>query len=300
MDPADPDGPPLIPLVPAPWDDGIPVVMPVAGPPVVHPTSRRTVRPTIVAPPPGSWEPEPIPVVRRARRRPVAARFASVVPLMVTMALFAGMMTVSFGQLAHAVVTHSDKLPTPPPDEIRAEIVRDTAVFEGLDTVLVFVGLVVAGRPLARRVAAPLAAWFAAVPGFALLLGANVGYCLLLRSLVKPDPDDLPVDLELTAAWWGWAVLLVCVQPAVVEELFFRYLLFGHLRPHVGLHGAVWVSAVVFGMAHLGNPVGWPVLVLLGAGLGYARAYSGSLALPVALHFLHNLCVLALNEAIFR
>ena len=92
----------------------------------------------------------------------------------------------------------------------------------------------------------------------------------------------------------------MCVQPAVIEELFFRHLLLGHLRPHVGMHGAVWVSAVGFGMAHLGNPVGWPVLILLGAGLGYARTLSGTLALPIALHFLHNLCVLALNDAMFR
>src|SRR5438876_380140 len=98
----------------------------------------------------------------------------------------------------------------------------------------------VAGLPTARKALAPFASWFAAAPGFALLLGLNVGYCLLLRSLAKPDADELPVDLDLRAGWWGWALLLVCVQPAVVEELFFRYLLLGHLRPHFGLHGAVW------------------------------------------------------------
>ena len=38
--------------------------------------------------------------------------------------------------------------------------------------------------------------------------------------------------------------------------------------------------------------------VLLGAGLGYARAYSGGLALPIALHFLHNFAVLLIDHAL--
>src|SRR5438132_8878810 len=105
MDSPDPHEPPPIPLTLAPWDDGIPVVRSVAGPPPVVYRSKRPVRPTVVAPPPGSWEPDPIPLARRSRRRPLAARFASVAPLMVTMAFFGGMMFVSFGQLTYALVT---------------------------------------------------------------------------------------------------------------------------------------------------------------------------------------------------
>ena len=73
-------------------------------------------------------------------------------------------------------------------------------------------------------------------------------------------------------------------------------MLYGHLRPHIGMHGAVWLTAVIFGMAHLGAIAGWPVLILLGAGLGYARVYSGGLALPILLHFLHNLAVLGIDH----
>ena len=129
-----------------------------------------------------------------------------------------------------------------------------------------------------------------------MFLGVNVGYTLLLRWVVQPNPDDMPIDIDLSDGWW--AILLVCVQPAVVEELFFRYLLFGHLRRHLGLHATAWLSGVVFGMAHVGNVAGWPVLIVLGAGLGYARAYSGSLLLPVGLHFFHNLAVLAAGEVL--
>ena len=55
---------------------------------------------------------------------------------------------------------------------------------------------------------------------------------------------------------------------------------------------------MIFGMAHLGNVPGWPVLMLLGAGLGYARVYSGGLTLPILLHFLHNFAVLLIDHAL--
>ena len=89
--------------------------------------------------------------------------------------------------------------------------------------------------------------------------------------------------------------LAVCVQPAVIEELFFRYSCLGHLRKVMNVHGAIWVSAVMFGLAHLHNPIGMPVLIVIGAGFGYMRVASGSLALPIILHGLHNAAVLLME-----
>ena len=37
----------------------------------------------------------------------------------------------------------------------------------------------------------------------------------------------------------------------IIEELFFRYLALGTLRRYLGVHGAVWVSAVMFGVGHV-------------------------------------------------
>ncbi|HET6574302.1 MAG TPA: CPBP family intramembrane glutamic endopeptidase [Fimbriiglobus sp.] len=281
------------------------------GPPpdATPPPPPRVVRPTVIAPPPlrptaaelpRARRVDP-PIVRRAPRRTAAPPrpMAPVLPLLITLGAFAGMMAVSFGQGVYALFAEPDLLGLAEA-QIKDRLVNEMMAFEGLDTVIVVLGVLIAGRPLARAAAGNrLAAWTLAVPGFLLLLGTNVGYHQLLQTLLSPyqDPDAPPIiDIRLTDG--AWAILLVCVQPAVVEELFFRYLLFGHLRPHLGTHGAVWLSAVVFGMAHLGNIPGWPVLILLGAGLGYARAFSGGLALPILLHFLHNFAVLLIDHAL--
>lgn len=283
----------------------------VPGPPpdATPPPLPRVVRPTVIAPPPlqptaaelpRARRVEP-PVVRRGPRRTTAPPrpVASVLPLLITLGTFASIMAVSFGQGVYALFSEP-VLPNLTEAQIKDRLVNEMLVFEGLDTAIVVLGVLIAGRPLARAAAGNrLATWALAVPGFVLLLGVNLGYHTLLKSLLSPyqDPNAPPIiDIGLTDG--VWAILIVCVQPAVVEELFFRYLLFGHLRPHLGTHGAVWLSAVIFGMAHLGNVPGCPVLILLGAGLGYARAFSGGLALPILLHFLHNFAVLLIDHAL--
>jgi membrane protease YdiL (CAAX protease family) len=92
-----------------------------------------------------------------------------------------------------------------------------------------------------------------------------------------------------------WLVLAICVQPAIFEELFFRYLTLGHLRSVTGVHGAVWVSSLIFGLAHLGVPLSIPMLVVVGVVLGYARVWSGSLLLPMLMHAAHNLVIVYLE-----
>ena len=310
MDASSPDDPPPILLTRAgpvrsraTRVEVIPLVMPV-GSPAATSAPRR---PTVIAPPPDWVEPGSFPratrvsspdrdvprppVVRRKRRAPVR-------PLMITMGFFAALMTVSFAQVCYTLLT-ADQSPTQTTEQTRGALVNELMIFEGVDSVLVLVCLATAGLPLARRaVADPFTAWLVAGPALVVMLGVNIGYTLALRGLAGADADEMPIDVDLAAGWI--AILLVCIQPAVMEELFFRYLLLGHLRSHLGLHGAVWVSSIIFGMAHLGNPIGWPVLILLGAGLGYSRVASGSLALPIALHFLHNLAVLVANELMFR
>lgn len=302
MDP----GPP--PDAPKPADDGIPVVTPMEERP---PPLPRVVRPSVIEPPPIALTLAELPRARRVEPpvvRPVPRRITayprqvvSVLPLLITLGAFAGMMAVSFGQGVYALLTERD-LPNLSEAQVKDRLVNEMLVFEGLDTAIVVLGILIAGRPLARlAVGYRLGVWALAGPGFVVLLGINLGYHQLLKWLISPyqDPNAPPI-IDIGLADGAWAILLVCVQPAVVEEFFFRFLLLGHLRPHLGAHGAVWLSAVIFGMAHLGNIPGWPVLILLGAGLGYARVYSGGLALPILLHFLHNFAVLLIDHALTK
>lgn len=132
-------------------------------------------------------------------------------------------------------------------------------------------------------------AWSMATPALAAVLVVNYGYHRLLEHYVQwpewyqfvPTFDDVSVR----------SVLCVAVQPAIVEEYFFRYFALGALRQHCSVHAAVWISAMMFGLAHVYAPLGLPWLLLMGVVLGYSRVCGGML-LPIALHFAHNLIIL--------
>jgi uncharacterized protein len=213
--------------------------------------------------------------------------------LFIVMAIYAGMMSVSFSQVIFGLVFDMGRI-AERDSGMKRQLIYDSLIFELIDAVIVVVGLICVGRPLAKNAAwLKLPTWGLSIPLFFVALAINFGYHALLVWLLKGDDVGAGEDTTSIGLKDGlWAILLVCVQPAVIEELFFRYTLLGHLRKHLGLHSSVWVSSVLFGMAHLGNIPGWPVLIFIGAGLGYARVLSGGLALPIALHFCHNFAVL--------
>ena len=122
------------------------------------------------------------------------------------------------------------------------------------------------------------------------LLAVNYAYHLVIRKII-----DVPLFFDqdvIASQLTGLSLLAVCVQPAIVEELFFRYLALGTLRRVTGTHLAVILSSVMFGIAHLGVPLSMPLLMLIGLALGYLRVCSGSLLLPIGVHFLHNAAIL--------
>jgi CAAX protease family protein len=140
-------------------------------------------------------------------------------------------------------------------------------------------------RPISKTVVSLLAP-----ATLLLMLVLNLGYHALLNRLLPRLEAARAEDIT-------WLRLLtLCVQPALVEELFFRYVALGTLRTALGTHAAVLVSAVMFAMAHLFALPSIPLLFLLGICLGYARLYSGGLAIPMLLHFFHNLSVLLVES----
>ncbi|WP_367388671.1 lysostaphin resistance A-like protein [Lewinella sp. LCG006] len=81
---------------------------------------------------------------------------------------------------------------------------------------------------------------------------------------------------------------VAAIAPAVGEELFFRGLLQPQLQkltnnPHLG----IWLCAILFSAIHL-QFVGFFPRMLLGALLGYLLWWSGTLWLPILIHFLFN------------
>ncbi len=205
------------------------------------------------------------------------------------MVLFGALLATSlvYGAISSFGVESGASAPSRPRHELRTMI-----GFELLDVIVVGVGLMVMGRPPRRERLGAIPApwvWAAGVLGIVAVVGVNHGYHAVLRTYlgVRPTRDALVAANGITPL----LLLAYCVEPAVVEEVFFRYLALDTLRGVTGVHLSVAISSLMFGLAHIGVPLSIPMLALVGVPLAYARVTSGSLALPMLLHFLHNFLV---------
>ena len=92
------------------------------------------------------------------------------------------------------------------------------------------------------------------------------------------------------------AVIAICLQPAIFEELAFRGIIQGALGRVLGDREALIVSALMFGILHLSIP-SLPHLLVLGLILGWLRLRTKSLLPGMALHFTHNFLVILSEKA---
>ncbi|WP_266181745.1 CPBP family intramembrane glutamic endopeptidase [Dyella humicola] len=97
--------------------------------------------------------------------------------------------------------------------------------------------------------------------------------------------------------WWA----LVSLTAGICEEILFRGFLLQYLRghldggPHMNIVFAWLVSSIAFGLGHLYQ--GWAGVcrtTVAGLALGMLAILSGTLALPIVLHVLADLQVLAI------
>ena len=85
-------------------------------------------------------------------------------------------------------------------------------------------------------------------------------------------------------------ILLMALLPAMAEELTFRGVLQHLFTPRTQKsipHIAIWATAVIFSAIHC-QFYGFIPRMLLGAVFGYALVWSGSLWLPILMHFTNN------------
>lgn len=165
-------------------------------------------------------------------------------------------------------------------------------VVAALDTLLVLFAFV---RLRGSIVAPPgpthkaRATWLLALPLLALVLAVNLAYhwSLLALAGVEPETDALLASGHHTA----WLLFLTCVQPAVIEELFFRRLAFDFFLQHTSVGAAAFASAAMFAAAHTGALISFPMLLGFGVVMAWLRWHTGSLVLPIVMHFLHNLAI---------
>jgi uncharacterized protein len=103
----------------------------------------------------------------------------------------------------------------------------------------------------------------------------------------------LPSTLEERHWWW-----VVCITAGICEEVVYRGFLlhYFHILPfHLSLTWALVASSLVFGIAHLYQGIAGSLqTVLIGFVLGAMFLATGNLLLPIAIHAVLDLRVLAM------
>jgi hypothetical protein len=83
------------------------------------------------------------------------------------------------------------------------------------------------------------------------------------------------------------AFLAIAVAAGVGEEIIFRGILQGRVFKSLNHHLAIWLAGAIFSLIHL-ELAGFLPRMVLGAILGYAFYWSGSLLLPILIHICFN------------
>jgi len=103
----------------------------------------------------------------------------------------------------------------------------------------------------------------------------------------------LPSSHEERRWWW-----LVCITAGVCEEIVYRGFLLHYLHTlpfHFSLTWALVMASVIFGIGHLYQGIGGAIsTVVIGFVLGMIFLVTGSLLLPMILHAILDLRVLAM------
>lgn len=135
-----------------------------------------------------------------------------------------------------------------------------------------------------------------ALVGVPLFLAVSAGWEVALAELgVHREPQEvLEVLAGLGPAGKAAAVVGICVGAPLAEELLFRGAWFSRLEPRLGTWPTILLTGLSFGVVHLGSPWTVPVLAVLGIGLGWLRARSGSAWPGVLAHGLNNAAGVAL------
>jgi membrane protease YdiL (CAAX protease family) len=160
------------------------------------------------------------------------------------------------------------------------------------------VGLFFGRRPVADILSGPVT-YLASLPLLLLgLLAVFVLYQVLNSVGASPGRPSHPIEQFLVKpdSWVMFQVFFAaCVQAPIVEETFFRGVLYRHLREATGAWGfalsllaSALINGFLFAVIHPQGPLGVPVLMALAVGFSLGREWRGSLASNIIAHGIHN------------
>jgi membrane protease YdiL (CAAX protease family) len=228
-------------------------------------------------------------------RRPEAPQPAASLPAMLW--CLALMLPIQFALLALLRVLG----PFPPALGVGLGVGVNVLLFGGLPALFVYLGRVELASGLGLSAPRPAALSAGVLLGVSLWpLELELLHRSGVTTLVEERFSAVLENLQGARASIGWFVLVAVVVPAVLEEIFFRGLLFNALKRHGGAWLTVGVTGLLFGLSHvvLGGALGLERLVpslLLGLVLSAVCWQSGSLWPSLTQHVLHNAVLLGVG-----
>ncbi|MCC6601199.1 MAG: CPBP family intramembrane metalloprotease [Crocinitomicaceae bacterium] len=225
----------------------------------------------------------------------------------ITGTTFGGLMAIGVGTGVFGIpmeeVAQLYENPTPDRAEALRWVINATQFGTFILPVLVF--LVVFGAPHIRDMGLRKISWLAlTVPIWIAFSGGMIDLIGIVNSWLIPEGGHLEAILkpiesqtaEITRVILSETspisllstLFAIAVIPALSEELFFRGTLQPLLIRATGRpHEAIWITAILFSFIHF-QFYGFLPRVLLGAMLGYAVYWSGSLWTSIIAHFINN------------
>ena len=131
---------------------------------------------------------------------------------------------------------------------------------------------------------------YAALIALAPLLAINYYYHSWIQTL--PGVEDPMTKLHEDQLGMGVMVVLMCVVPAILEEISFRGLVQHWLQTALRPWRAILLASALFTALHF-TILSFPYLFCVGMLLGWTKWKTGSLYPCMLIHFLHNYVVIA-------
>lgn len=116
------------------------------------------------------------------------------------------------------------------------------------------------------------------------------GLANIIQFSIQDDVFYSTYLFEDTSTPFLWAVLFICVQPALFEEVTFRGFLYSNLSKVTSARSAIYITGFIFGIIHLAV-ISMLWLVPIGLIFAFMRMKYNTLWYGIAAHFTYNFVI---------
>lgn len=128
-----------------------------------------------------------------------------------------------------------------------------------------------------------------------ILLVELVGSLLISPFVAEPTPVSELINNYLLSGNYIVGIIVVALFPAVFEELLCRGFILTALRGRISSIKAIILCSFLFALLHF-DPIRIPFTFIAGLSLSWVAWKTGSVVLPIFMHFIHNFTLFSLAK----